>query len=119
MLTTPYTNVVSCELCVISRVQNGLGFAILIYENGGIEMPNFLLVLCFATWFGAATSASSNHVSLKQQPSQDERSKRHSHKAESIVYVDKKFGFRFSLPASWKGYSIVADKWGGGDGGSY
>ena len=31
----------------------------------------------------------------------------------SIEYRNKKFGFCFSLPASWKGYLIVVSQWGG------
>jgi hypothetical protein len=31
----------------------------------------------------------------------------------SIEYVNTQYGFSFSLPESWKGYSIVTDKWNG------
>ena len=31
----------------------------------------------------------------------------------SIVYENSEYGFRFSLPDSWKGYSIVTNKWEG------
>ncbi len=31
-----------------------------------------------------------------------------------IQYRNKKYGFCFSLPASWQGYSIVKQKWSGG-----
>lgn len=30
-----------------------------------------------------------------------------------IVYRNTQYGFRFSLPESWKGYSIITDKWEG------
>ena len=30
-----------------------------------------------------------------------------------IVYHNTQYGFCFSLPADWKGYTIVADKWSG------
>lgn len=33
--------------------------------------------------------------------------------ANSIEYQDTKYGFSFSLPESWVGYSIVANKWEG------
>ena len=33
--------------------------------------------------------------------------------ASSVVYRNTEYGFTFSLPASWKGYSIVAQKWQG------
>lgn len=31
----------------------------------------------------------------------------------SIVYEDTSYGFRFSLPKSWKGYTIVSNQWEG------
>lgn len=33
--------------------------------------------------------------------------------ADSIVYENTQYGFRFTLPNSWKGYTIVTDKWQG------
>lgn len=35
--------------------------------------------------------------------------------ANSIVYKNTQYGFNFSLPGSWKGYSIVTSTWGGAD----
>jgi hypothetical protein len=32
---------------------------------------------------------------------------------KSVVYVNKMYGFSFTLPQTWKGYSIVVTKWGG------
>lgn len=32
---------------------------------------------------------------------------------KSIVYKNTQYGFKFSLPQSWKGYSIVSSKWDG------
>jgi hypothetical protein len=34
-------------------------------------------------------------------------------KANSIVYENTEYGFRFTLPDSWKGYTTVTDKWEG------
>lgn len=34
-------------------------------------------------------------------------------KADSIVYENTQYGFRFTLPNNWKGYSVVTDKWDG------
>lgn len=31
----------------------------------------------------------------------------------SILYSNTKYGFEFTLPMSWKGYSIVEEKWAG------
>lgn len=33
--------------------------------------------------------------------------------ARSVVYTNKTYGFRFVLPAVWKGYSIVVEGWDG------
>jgi len=33
----------------------------------------------------------------------------------TVQYVNKRFGFRFTLPAGWRGYTIVMDEWGGGE----
>jgi len=30
--------------------------------------------------------------------------------AQSISYINKQYGFRFDLPASWKGYSILTNE---------
>jgi hypothetical protein len=30
-----------------------------------------------------------------------------------VVYTNKDYGFSFSLPDSWKGYSVTVDKWTG------
>jgi hypothetical protein len=35
-------------------------------------------------------------------------------KMKSVIYTNKKFGFRFSLPQSWTGYSIKISEWQGG-----
>jgi hypothetical protein len=34
-----------------------------------------------------------------------------------IVYRNTRYDFCFTLPASWHGYKIVADEWGGGESG--
>lgn len=54
--------------------------------------------------------------SLGQQPVRPPSS-HHSQKMKSVGYL--KYGFRFSLPESWRGYSIAVSDWGGGDGRSY
>jgi hypothetical protein len=32
---------------------------------------------------------------------------------KGLVYINKQYGFRFFLPKSWKGYSIVVSDWNG------
>jgi hypothetical protein len=34
----------------------------------------------------------------------------------ALTYTNKTYGFRFTLPVSWKGYSIVEKTWGDGKG---
>ena len=34
---------------------------------------------------------------------------------DSVLYRNAKYGFAFSLPEGWKGYTIVADKWEASD----
>lgn len=31
----------------------------------------------------------------------------------SVEYMNTEYGFRFSLPTSWNGYSVIADSWEG------
>lgn len=33
--------------------------------------------------------------------------------AKGLVYVNQQYGFRFTLPKSWKGYTAVASEWNG------
>jgi len=40
-------------------------------------------------------------------------SKLGSSQQATIQFVDKHFGFRFTLPADWKGYTIVQQEWRG------
>jgi hypothetical protein len=42
-------------------------------------------------------------------------SKPRSREPKSIKYRNTKYGFTFSLPATWKGYSAVESTWDGGD----
>ena len=34
-------------------------------------------------------------------------------KQNSVIYRNSQYGFSFSLPSSWQGYSIITDKWEG------
>lgn len=42
-----------------------------------------------------------------QQPAQ------HGHPAHTIIYRNNRYGFTLTLPASWKGYSVHQETWGG------
>jgi len=43
------------------------------------------------------------------------RAGQNTKKLKSVIYTNKVFGFRFSLPQSWKGYSIKISEWEGSD----
>ena len=47
---------------------------------------------------------------------QTERTGQNTKKMQSVIYTNKTFRFRFTLPQRWKGYSISTSEWGGGDG---
>jgi hypothetical protein len=51
-----------------------------------------------------------NEAQVKEKPQQTNGT---DEKADSIVYENTKYGFSFSLPESWKGYTIVTDEWKG------
>lgn len=34
------------------------------------------------------------------------------HTAHHVIYTNNRYGFRFYLPVSWKGYSIIQKEWG-------
>jgi hypothetical protein len=42
-----------------------------------------------------------------------------SQKPKTIAYTNRRYGFQFYLPESWKGYSISLSEWQGGDGKTY
>jgi hypothetical protein len=88
----------------------------------GIQMPNFILRVApyFSLWLVGASGLArpSTNLSVMLQ-NQTERPTRNSRKIKSEVYTNKKYGFRFLLPESWRGYSIVVSEWEGGDGVTY
>src|ERR1700722_42036 len=57
------------------------------------------LLLCATT---SSVSQSNEEVANDSRP------------AKSITYKNKQYGFKFYLPKSWKGYSIIVGRWGGG-----
>ncbi|SFS68387.1 hypothetical protein [Paenibacillus sp. BC26] len=38
-----------------------------------------------------------------------------ANQVQQAVYENTQYGFRFTLPESWKGYTIITDKWTGQD----
>jgi hypothetical protein len=47
---------------------------------------------------------------------QTARAAQNTRKLKSVIYTNKTYGFRFTLPQSWKAYSIRISEWEGGDG---
>jgi hypothetical protein len=58
-------------------------------------------------------AATSSH--LNTNPSAPDSSVSLPAESESIVYKNTQYGFNFTLPAGWKGYSIITGSWDGND----
>src|SRR5580700_11807716 len=56
-----------------------------------------------------AQQASSNPGDQAKQSAAAESSK------DALLYRNDKYGFTFSLPAEWKGYTIVTEQWEASD----
>jgi len=70
-----------------------------------LAIPLWCAVLCISCPSFAGTLA-------YQGSSPDSRTK--SRKvANAVVYKNKKYGFKFVLPETWKGYSIIVGTWSG------
>lgn len=76
----------------------------------------FILFLCLFAFLPRLTSAATKEQETTQTAG---RERTESQAARSVVYTNKKYRFRFSLPESWRGYSTVVTEWGGGDGRTY
>src|SRR5580693_10606591 len=46
-------------------------------------------------------------------PQTDQAKSAEPEPAKYVLYRNKKYRFRFSLPRDWKGYSILVSEWGG------
>ncbi len=70
----------------------------------------WLLAVGLAVSCGSFSAAAQSQTTKTMQPSP---------RAKSVVYINKKYGFRFKLPETWKGFSISETQWTGGDGRTY
>lgn len=78
-----------------------------------VGIPTLILILLcgLATDFPCPSKASE---SKHQDGPQTDLAKTAEPKlAKYLLYRNKKYRFRFSLPRDWKGYSIVVGEWGG------
>jgi hypothetical protein len=76
-----------------------------------------ILFLCLLAFLPRVTNAATKEQETTQTAGRGKTDK--SRAAKFLVYTNKKYRFRFTLPESWRGYSIVAAEWEGGDGGTY
>lgn len=58
-------------------------------------------------------SNTSDQKNTTPNTASSESSSTSANDSNSIVYKNIQYGFRFKLPASWKGYSIVTNQWEG------
>jgi hypothetical protein len=78
--------------------------------------------LCFALIVGLTTASmpqQNTGTPLTNQSHSTPAPKEASGKprtTNAVVYTNNRYGFRFRLPASWKGYSIVRTEWSGSSG---
>ncbi|MDF9409831.1 hypothetical protein L7E55_15995 [Pelotomaculum isophthalicicum JI] len=68
-------------------------------------------LLAFIILLGVSLFGCKNVGNDTQQPQQNDVSNEAA--ADSIVYRNTQYDFSFSLPVTWKDYSIVTDKWEG------
>jgi hypothetical protein len=62
-----------------------------------------VLFLHIMTYSPQRATLAPSHVSARPAPQP----------AKLVVYTNNEYGFRFSLPESWKGYSILTSEWTG------
>jgi len=78
-----------------------------------------LFVVCTAIVIVTFLSSLQSNAALAQAPSQapvqpaSQPIPTEPSAKDSIVYVNTEYRFRFYLPKSWKGYSILVEKWAG------
>jgi hypothetical protein len=67
-----------------------------------------------AILLATALAALPLHLSASPlQATKEPQAAQQAPKPHSPVYINKQYGFRFDLPASWKGYSILSSEWSG------
>ena|SRR6266478_1467698 len=63
----------------------------------------------------AVLSGQSNAATAKQETTRRAQGAEHKpREVKYVVYKNKQYRFRFLLPRSWKGYSILVSEWSGG-----
>lgn len=60
-----------------------------------------------------AAETGNGNVKGSEEESAKDSKKDSEQDTDSVVYENNDYGFRFSLPESWKGYTIVTEEWEG------
>jgi hypothetical protein len=69
-------------------------------------------LLLVAELFAGIPQKQADAATVGQTPPQSaQKNSKHSTPTKAIKYVNSKYGFTFSLPATWKGYSAVEGTW--------
>jgi hypothetical protein len=80
-----------------------------------LQARRTILLAALAVVLAVSFPQDSNTATLIQEAAQPPVEKRTDKPQEtkSITYKNKTYGFRFALPDTWKGYSIIAGEWSG------
>ena len=66
----------------------------------------------------AVTTAATTAITTAATTASTETETTSTQEQQQIIYTNTQYGFSFSLPLSWEGYSIVTTKWEGNPAGS-
>jgi hypothetical protein len=80
-----------------------------------IDLNRSVLTATLLSALAAYTFAADQHDSSAKQapPSSASGGSAAAPTAKSVIYINRKFRFRFNLPASWNGFSIIESDWHG------
>ena len=80
------------------------------FEKGGAALTLVLLCglrICVPSQAGQGSRAPENAVPQAGAPAPNAKAKK------LVIYTNDSYGFKFELPESWKGYTVIAGKWQG------
>lgn len=72
-----------------------------------------LLVFVISLCVSFAGCNSKVNTAKAQEEESGEADSKENEETDSIVYQNTQYNFSFALPAGWKGYKIITDKWEG------
>jgi hypothetical protein len=94
----------------------GVGFS----DRYDMNLRGKTLMIIFGPDDNSGTSEETQELEPKilrslqtQQPQSRPASTRKRRSEKPIVYENDQYGFTFTLPASWRGYSVIEDSWSG------